>query len=263
MKTLILILIVVFLNADVMLLKRYNGQNVNGWVMSEKLDGIRAYWDGKNLYTKNGNVIFAPKWFLASYPPFAIDGELWTKRADFANISSIVLSKKPGKKWKSIKHYIFDVPNAKGNLFQRLSMLKSYKSKFIKIIPQIKVFNKEQIYSFLNNVVRNGGEGIVIRDPEALYERKRSNKILKLKKYFDDECLVVGYTAGKGKFTGMLGALKCKLKNGIIIKIGSGFSIMERKNPPKIGSFVTFKYLGYTKNNLPRFPVFMRVRKIK
>jgi len=61
---------------NLLLLKVYTDQNVTGWVMSEKLDGIRAYWDGKRLLTRSGKVIHAPDWFLKDYPPFAIDGEL-------------------------------------------------------------------------------------------------------------------------------------------------------------------------------------------
>ncbi len=250
----------VFAAPEVMLLKVYKDQNITGWVMSEKLDGIRAYWDGKHLYTRHGNIINAPKWFLAKYPPFAIDGELWTKRGDFENISSIVLAKTPGEGWRKIKHMIFDVPDAKGNLFERLNKLKPYTNDVIKIIPQIKIKSKKHLQKFFESVVKNGGEGVVVRDPYAKYERKRSSKILKLKPFTDDECEVVGYTKGKGKYEGLIGALKCRLKDGRIIKIGSGLSVEERKNPPKIGDIITFKYNSLTKNKLPRFPVFLKIR---
>jgi DNA ligase-1 len=260
LKYILLAVSFLFAKPDVMLLKVYKDQNITGWVMSEKLDGVRAYWDGKHLFTKNGNVINAPKWFLAGYPPFAVDGELWTKRGDFENISSIVLDKKPGIGWKNIKHMIFDVPDAKGGLFERLVKLKPYENGVIKIIPQIRIQSKEHLKKFFNEVVKHGGEGVVIRDPDAKYERKRSSKILKLKPFKDDECEVVGYTEGKGKYKGLTGALKCRLKDGRIIKIGSGLSLKERKNPPKTGDIITFKYTSFTKNGLPRFPVFLRVR---
>ena len=250
----------IFASPKVMLLRVYKKQNITGWVMSEKLDGIRAYWDGKHLYTKNGKIIHAPKWFLVQYPPFAIDGELWTKRGDFEHIASIVRDRTPGKEWKKIKHYIFDVPNAKGDLFTRLNKLKPYTNSIIKIIPQIPIQSKKHLQKFFNAVIHNGGEGVVIRDPDSMYERKRSSTILKLKPFLDDECTVVGYTQGKGKLQGLVGALRCQLKNGKIIKIGSGLTLKERKNPPKIGDIVTFKYYSLTKNNLPRFPIFLRVR---
>jgi len=253
-----------FSNTNLMLLKTYKDQNISGWVMSEKLDGIRGYWDGKHLLTKQGHIINAPKWFLKNYPPFAIDGELWTKRGDFENISSIVRKKIPSNKWKNIKHYIFDVPNAKGDLFDRLNKLKNYlkthKNTPIIIIPQIKIKNKQQMLKFLKNIEKKGGEGVVVRNPKIPYQRKRSNQILKVKSFFDKECKVIGYTNGKGKYKNLIGALKCELKNGIIFKIGSGLSIKERKYPPQIGDIITFKYKELTKNQKPRFPIFLRVR---
>ena len=253
-----------FANQNIMLLKKYKDQNITGWVMSEKLDGIRGYWDGKKMISKNGKIINTPKWFIKNYPPFAIDGELWSKRGDFENISSIVRDKIPSKKWHQIKHYIFDVPDAKGNLFNRLNKLKLYLKTHpntpIKIIPQIKIKNKQEVFNFLKEIEKKEGEGVVIRNPNAPYERKKSNQILKLKTFLDDECKVIGYTKGKGKYQNLIGAIKCKLRNGIIFKIGSGLKLKDRKNPPQIGDIITFKYKELTKNKKPRFPVFLRIR---
>ena len=243
-----------------LLLKVYKDQNITGWVMSEKLDGIRGYWDGKHLLTRQGKIIHAPKWFLKDYPPFAIDGELWTKRGDFENISSIVRDKVPSEKWKGIKHYIFEVPNAKGNLFERLKIVKPYEGKYIKIIPQIPIKNKKQMKAFLKKIEAKGGEGVVVRDPNIPYISKRTSKALKVKSFLDTECKVIGYTKGKGKYKNMIGALLCQLPNGTIFKIGSGLSDSLRKNPPKIGTTITFKYKEMTKYGKPRFPVFLRVR---
>ncbi len=246
---------------NLLLLKVYKDQNITGWVMSEKLDGIRAFWDGKHLLSRQGKIIYAPKWFLKDYPPFAIDGELWTKRKDFENISSIVRDKVPSKKWKEIKHYIFEVPNAKGNLFQRLKIVKPYEGKYIQIIPQIKVKNKKLLLNFLHQVEKKGGEGVVVRDPNTPYIAKRTSKALKVKSFLDTECVIVGYTKGKGKYKNIIGALLCQLPNKVKFKIGSGLSDSLRKNPPKIGTIITFKYKEITKYGKPRFPVFMRVRK--
>ena len=116
---------------NLLLLKTYKDQNTTNWVMSEKLDGIRAYWDGKQLLSRNGKVIHAPKWFIKGYPNFKLDGELWSKRGDFENISSIVRDKTPSKHWNQIKHYIFEVPDAQGNLFERLEKVKKYENDSI------------------------------------------------------------------------------------------------------------------------------------
>ena len=243
-----------------LLLKVYKDQNISGWVMSEKLDGIRAYWNGKNLISRGGKIIHAPKWFTKNYPPFEIDGELWSKRKDFENISSIVRDKTPSPKWHEIKHYIFEVPNVKGGLFERLEKVKPYESKYIKIIPQKQVKNRKDLQKFLKNIEKLGGEGVVVRDPNATYINKRTSKALKVKSFLDAECEVVKILKGKGKYSAIMGSIECKLSNGTLFKIGSGFSDEQRSNPPQIGDVVTFKYKEMTKYGKPRFSVFLRVR---
>jgi len=248
---------------NLLLLKVYKDQNITGWVMSEKLDGIRAYWNGKNLISRGGKIIHAPKWFTKDYPPFPIDGELWTKRGDFENISAIVRDKTPTNGWRGVTHNIFEVPNAKGNLWDRLSKVEPYESKIIKIIPQIKVKNKAHLKKFLKEIESKGGEGVVVRDPNSPYIAKRTSKALKVKSFYDTECKVTKHIQGHGKFKGMLGSLECKLENGTLFRIGSGFTNRQRKNPPPIGSSITFKYKEFTKYGKPRFPIFLRVREIK
>lgn len=242
------------------LLKTYKNQDLSGWVMSEKLDGIRAYWNGKNLISRGGKIIHAPAWFIKDYPSFELDGELWTKRKNFENISSIVRDKNPSEYWKEIKHYIFEVPDAKGNLFHRLKKVEAFENNIIKILPQIKIQNQQHLEIFHKDLENKGAEGVVVRDPKMPYIASRTSTALKIKTFHDAECEVIGHTKGKGKYIGMLGALKCRLNNGIIFKIGTGLSDNERRNPPKIGELVTFKYQELTKYGKPRFPVFLRVR---
>jgi len=245
---------------NLLLLKTYTDQNVSGWYMSEKLDGIRAYWNGKQLLSRGGKVIHAPKWFTKNYPSFELDGELWSKRGDFENISSIVRDIVPSEKWKEIKYYIFEVPNAKGGLLERLERAGPYESQTLKILEQIRVKDRADLERYLKSVEVKGGEGVVVRDGDAFYIAKRTSKALKVKTFLDDECEVIAHTKGKGKYKGELGALVCRLKNGVVFKIGSGFSDKERKSPPHIGDIVTFKYKELTKYKKPRFPVFLRIR---
>jgi len=263
MKKLLLVLFPLFLFAskpDLLLLKVYKDQNVTAWVMSEKLDGIRAYWDGNNLISRGGKIIHTPKWFIKDYPSFPIDGELWTKRKDFEHISAIVRDKNPSKEWREITHNIFEVPDAKGNLFERLEKVKPYQSSIIKVIPQIKIKNKAHMQVFLKEVESKGGEGIVVRDPHTSYIGKRTSKALKVKSFLDTECKVIAVNKGKGKYIDMMGSLTCQLENKIVFKIGSGFSDEQRKTPLKVGSVITFKYKELTKYGKPRFPVYLRVR---
>jgi DNA ligase-1 len=56
----------------------------------------------------------------------------------------------------------------------------------------------------------------------------------------------------------MLGALECELDSGLTFKIGSGFNDVQRSKPPKIGSRVTFKYMGVSEKGRPRFPIYVR-----
>jgi len=266
MKLLLFLLFPLLLLAskpNLLLLKVYKNQDLKGWVMSEKLDGIRAYWNGKKLISRGGKVIHAPSWFTKDFPPFEIDGELWSRRKNFENISSVVRDKEPSKEWHQISYNIFEVPHASGGLFARLAKVKPYESKRLKIIVQIPIKSKKDMLVYLHKLERKGAEGLVVRDPLAPYIDVRTSKALKVKSFLDDECRVIGYTKGKGKYLGMIGALKCELISGVLFKIGSGFSDAERKNPPPIGSRVTFKYKELTKYKKPRFPVFLRVREIK
>lgn len=76
----------------------------------------------------------------------------------------------------------------------------------------------------MDNVVAKKGEGMMIRDPNALYEGRRTDKLLKVKKFDDAEAVVVGHQKGTGRCTNMLGALEMRADNGIEFKIGSGFN---------------------------------------
>ncbi len=264
MRTLFLYLFLslCLLALDVQKPKVYHNQDISGWYMSEKLDGIRAYWDGKNLYTKNGNIIHSPKYFTKNFPDFELDGELWTKRNDFENIQSIVLDTKPSKKWKSITYNIFEVPNAKGDFLARLKKAKkwfySHPNTYIKIIKQIKCKDKKHLEKYLNNIISLNGEGLIVKNALKPYHTGRSSYVFKVKKFLDDEGEVIGYNYKENhKFK----SLKIKLKNGTIFNLGGGFSKVQKKNPPKIGDIVTFKYYGLTKNKKPKFASFLRIRK--
>lgn len=252
---------------DVFLLKKYDGsQDVVGWVMSEKLDGVRGLWDGRQLLSRNGNTLHAPEWFIRDLPPFALDGELWTERGDFENIVSIVRRKTPDDRWAQVGYHIFEAPHQAGGLLERLAVLGNYLKKYpvahLKIIPQIEVEANAQLGQFLNQVTASGGEGVVVRDPAPPYSTGRLPSALKVKKYLDAECTVRKILPGKGKYTGLMGALQCELADGGFVNIGSGFSDRERTEPPPVGGVITFKYYGLTKNGKPRFPVYLRRRQL-
>ena len=253
---------------DLFLLKTYDEtKSVVGWVMSEKLDGIRGFWDGKQLLTRSGQKIAVPDWFIIHYPPFSIDGELWTKRADFEEIGSIVRRKIPDERWRKITHQIFEVPDQQGGLLDRLAILRDYlktqANSPIRIIKQYPINQQNQVKRFLQDVTHKGGEGVVVRDPNTAYQTGRLNSALKVKKYLDMECVVENIVPGKGKYVGKMGSLLCKTKKGMLVKVGSGFRDIQRENPPPIGTVITFKYFGLTKKGKPKYPVFLRIRLVR
>lgn len=242
----------------------YKGnENIETWVMSEKLDGIRGYWDGKRFLTRKGKEIFVPKWFTKNFPEFELDGELWTKRDDFENIQNIVMDKTPSKQWRQITYNIFEVPNQQGNFLERLEKakkwFKSNPNNYVNIIEQKKVVNKENLEKYLKDVISKKGEGLIIKDPFKDYHTGRSSSILKVKKANDMEGKVIGITISPK--TKVLQSLVIKLENDITFNLGTGFSKEERINTPKIGDIVTFKYFGFTKNGKPKFASFLHIRK--
>lgn len=264
MKILILLFITLFyLHAqDLIKPSNYQDQNVTGWIMSEKLDGIRGYYDGKNLYTKNGKKINTPKWFLKEFPTFELDGELWKDRDSFEEIQSIIMDDIPSDSWKSITYYVFELPNQKGDYYKRIKVLKDYISKHpnapIKIVPQYKVISKDALTKFYNDIIEKKGEGVIVKDPNKLYHTGRSTSIYKIKPSFDMEGIVVNRNFNKD---GSFKSLVVKLDNNITFNLGNGFSDKQRQNPPKIDDKVTFKYYGFTKNGKPKFASFLRIRK--
>lgn len=249
---------------DILLLSLYKDQNISGFLMSEKLDGVRGYWDGKKLLSRQGKQHAAPEFWLKDFPPFALDGELYTKVQDFENISSIISHSQRKDDWKELKLYVFDLPDANGTLLERLAVLQDYLKEnpndFIKIIPQLPINSKEEMQNYFEEIINKGGEGLVLRDPTLPYERKRSTKALKYKSQNEGNCKVVKINQGKGKYKDLMGSLDCQMLNGKEFKLGSGFSDEDRANPPKIGEIITFKYEVFNKNGLPKFASYLRKR---
>jgi len=239
----------------------YKDQNITGWVMSEKLDGIRGYWDGKTLLTKRGRVLYPPKEFTKNFPPFALDGELWSRRQDFEYIQSHVL--KQEDEWENISYYIFEVPHATGDFYERLAKAEKWFQRHpdlhVHILRQKACLNTKQLQTFLDEVVTKGGEGVMIKNPDLDYISGRTSTILKVKRAQDMEGKVLMVNLDDSKT--IMKSLTLELHNGIRFKLGNGFSNDQRKKPPMVGSKVTFKYYGFTKYGKPKFTSFIRINK--
>lgn len=238
--------------------------NVADYLVSEKLDGVRARWDGSKLVSRNGNIFAAPDWFTAGFADKVMDGELWSSRGEFQTIASIVLKKTPHPDWRRVKFWIFDLPLQHVMFAERVEQMQQLvdasNSPYLRMIEQVSVADNFQLMQKLDQAVAQNAEGLMLHKKTALYQNGRSNDLLKLKKYQDAEATVLAYKAGKGKFKGMLGSLKVASDSGAIFYVGSGFSDVQRKNPPAVGSRITFRYQGLTNKGIPRFPVFLRIR---
>jgi DNA ligase-1 len=240
---------------------------VNHYWVSEKLDGVRAYWNGEHLISRQGNVFPAPKWFTKGFPNIALDGELWIVRGAFEQVSGIVRTQKGGEQdWKQISFMIFDLPSSLATFTQRLTIMKKLVSNspspYLKMINQQKFTSHQALQIELDKVIEGGGEGLMLHHINAYYQVKRNQDLMKLKRYDDAEAVVLGYTAGKGKHKGRMGALLVKNAQGVSFKIGTGFTDAERDNPPAIGTTITYRYIGFTKNGVPRFTSYLRPRVI-
>lgn len=238
--------------------------NVEDFLLSEKLDGVRGYWDGARLLTRKGHIITVPAWFTAGFPDYPLDGELWLGRGQFERMSSLVRQTSPKEEeWRRVRFMVFDLPQAEGSFEQRyqwaLTALKGA-SPYLHVIPQFKLDNTETLYQTLDSLVAQGAEGLMLHRRSATYRVGRNPNLIKLKPYYDAEATVIAHIAGKGQFAGQMGALRVQTVDGRIFSIGSGFNLAQRQHPPAIGTVITYKYLGLTVNGLPRFASFLRVR---
>ncbi len=237
------------------------GHAIRGWWMSEKLDGIRAFWDGADLRTRSGLRLAAPPWFTKGLPEWPLDGELWVGRGQFAQTLSIVRDSVPGPEWRQVRFAVFDAPEVPGDLEARQAFLKQLplpEQAFR--VPQQRVADEATLQEELERVVQSGGEGLVLRRPHSLYVSGRSSDWLKVKPYTEAEAVVLRHHPGKGRNVGRLGSLEVRMDDGRTFRVGTGFSDAEREAPPPLGSRIQLRYSGTTRTGLPRFPVFLRLQ---
>ncbi len=241
-----------------MLAKKYNNQNPEGWMMSEKLDGVRVIWNGNILKSRNGNTFNAPSWFTKDLPMGTmLDGELWEGRGLFQKTAGKVRAHNGD--WSSIKFMIFDSP-IEGSFTDRFCRVSGLNlPSHCEIVEHIVCNSKTHLDCFEKSILEKNGEGVMLRDPNSEYEDKRSNSLLKVKRFDCSEAIITGHTKGEGKNKGQLGALICNWM-GKVFKIGAGIPDAARRNPPAIGDTVTFSFFEKTDEGVPRFPSFVEVR---
>ena len=239
-------------------------QDLTGWWMSEKLDGVRAFWDGKQFLSRGYNIYDAPDWFKAGLPKHPLDGELWIGRKKFQDASDIARSQGVPERWRPMKYLVFDAPDEKGPFEDRMKFLAdalpSWKSSVTTLVEHLVCKDNAHIEEELERIIGLGGEGLMVRKPGSHYERTRSSTILKIKKFLDMEVIVDDYEPGEGRHKGRVGALWVKLSSGVKCKVGTGLKDKDRDNPPAKGSIITVKYQELTEDGALRFPVYVGLR---
>jgi DNA ligase-1 len=240
------------------------GVDLANYLVSEKLDGVRGYWDGRRLITRGGLVVQAPTWFTADFPSVALDGELWMGRGTFAELSGLVRRLEPDQDaWRRVRYMLFDLPDQPGDFETRLSRLRGLvaatASPFLGLVEQTRVVDHDTLMDMLDHVVSEGGEGLMLHRRDAAYRAGRSGDRLKVKSYLESEARVIAYYPGRGKHEGRLGSMLVEEADGTRFRLGTGFSDAERAAPPPVGAVVNFKYHGRTVNGLPRFATFLGV----
>lgn len=242
-------------------------QNVDleNYYVSEKLDGVRAIWTGKQLVTRSGRVLNAPNWFIQALPNISVEGELWAGRGAFSQVQKTVLDKTPNdEQWQGITFMLFDVPGHLGTFEQRYEYLTTYCDSLpythIQCVEQMLIATHKELASILADVTEQEAEGLMLKARHEIYHPGRNSSLIKVKTVQDTEGIVVGYKPGKGKYSGVMGALLIEIKGGVRLYVGTGFTDEERKRPPEIGKIVTIKHNGWTDNGVPRFARFHRIR---
>lgn len=244
------------------------GDDPRSYWVSEKLDGVRAYWDGQTLRFRSGVTIAAPAWFVAALPATPLDGELWLGRGRFDELSGTVRRKEPvDADWRKVHYMVFDLPGAQGTFTertQRLSeLLAQAQTPWLQAVAQQRVRNAAALHTLLRQTLKLGGEGLVLHRARALWAPGRSDALLKLKLHADDEARVVAHLPGKGRNQGRLGALLLEMPDGKRFALGTGFTDAQRADPPAVGALVTYRYRDLSPKGLPRAAVFVRERGVE
>jgi len=255
-----------------MLAKVYHpGIDLADYWVSEKYDGLRGYWDGQQLFTRGGELVHAPAWFTAGWPSTPLDGELWAGRGLFAKAMSTVRQQAPDDDaWRGMRFMVFDVPAHGGPFTERIAALNAIVAQmrrpWVVAVVQTCATTHTALQAQMHRIVKAGGEGLVLHRGASLYTAARNDDLLKVKPHDDAEARVLGHQAGQGKYANMLGALLVETvasgnaaAPGVRFKIGTGLSDAQRRNPPPVGSVVTYKYQGLTDAGVPRFASLVRV----
>jgi DNA ligase-1 len=243
-----------------------------GWWASEKFDGIRAIWTGTKLISRTGKVITAPPKWLSLLPSnTSFDGELFTRRGQFNLTSSIVSKKIPLEhEWEHIIFNIFDIPHLRETFEKRVQILNETikiinSHKFISV-KHIQITSYDHLMTFYHQVTSINGEGLMLRKPFSLYDAKRSNSLLKVKMFLDDDAIIIAHIPGQGRLLNALGSFLVHWvhDSSVVFNVGTGLDdsirFSDYSSLFSIGSVISVKYFELFPSGVPRFPIFIGKR---
>ena len=252
-------------NAPMLAKNWQNDLDPAAYMVSEKLDGVRALWDGQVLRFKSGRPIAAPAWFTAALPATGLDGELWMGRHSFDRLSGIVRRTTPvDAEWQDVRYMIFDMLGGQDTFAQRATRATSAVGvnpvAWLQVVEQFRVADRVALQAALRKIVSLDGEGLVLHRADAVWQPGRSDSVRKLKSVPDEDATVIAQVPGKGRHKGRMGALLLEMPNGKRFALGTGFTDAQREAPPPIGSVVTYRYRDRTPAGLPKFASYWRNR---
>lgn len=237
--------------------------DIHNYLVSEKLDGVRGFWDGNHMWSRQGIRILLPQRIKDKLPATPLDGELWAGRGGFSKVSGLINRDNPHHPdWENIQYGVFDttMPNTPFGFrhVQLYGMLPYYSPEEpVFLLQQLHYSNHRDLQNHFDNIIEQGGEGLMLHQFENLYLGERTNNLLKFKQENELTATVLGYKPGEGKYLGKVGSLKVKSENGREFYVGSGLTDALREAPPNIDSRVCVQHTGFTEHGLPRFPRFV------
>jgi len=253
-----------------MLAKVHKGRVKLPALMQPKLDGVRAHYVDGRLLSRNGKPLAGAASIEAelratdSLPE--LDGELYIHGESFQTIVSIARRANHARQ-AELEYHVFDIVDEHQRQVDRLSRLSTLCLPTSCILVETKIaLQAADVQDYLSLCLKLGYEGIMLRNPSSLYQRKRTSDLLKLKPsklialvVLDslEEISIDGYRKNS------LGALICKdPTSGMITKVGTGFTAQDRAvlwayRHELPGQAVSVKYQEKTDGGALRFPVYV------
>lgn len=240
--------------------------------LQPKLDGERCIGDEEGLWSRSRKAITGVPHIqraLVGLP--RVDGELYQHEYhdDFEQIMSFVRSKTPKEGHEIVQYHVYDIP-MEGTFTERLAVLQVLRfTEPLILVPTFVVADKAELTTKDLEFVGMGYEGSIVRNAHGTYEEgKRSMNLLKLKAFDDGEFPIVRVIEGRGRLAGHAGSITCLTAEGVEfeakLKGKTSFlkELFENETLWK-GKMMNVRYKGFTnKNNVPRFPVGMRIREV-